>query len=75
MSETRANLEALANADYLGDGLYVGHDGHQMWLWTERDGILHYVAIEPAIWLRLLQWVVRLNAGLMEHQTGQEGGE
>lgn len=24
-------------AEYLGDGVYVSHDGYQVWVWTRRD--------------------------------------
>jgi len=25
----------MQDMDYLGDGVYVGHDGYQLWLTTE----------------------------------------
>jgi hypothetical protein len=35
------------DADYLGDGIYVSRDaGHQIWLRTNRDGMIHEIALE-----------------------------
>lgn len=40
---------------YLGDGLYVSHDGWQICLRTEE----HRVYLEPSVWYTLLAWVKR----------------
>jgi hypothetical protein len=40
---------------YLGDGLYVSHDGYQIWLRADENR----VALESAVWFCLLSWVKR----------------
>lgn len=32
---------------YLGDGVYAGYDGAQIWLICRRDDDFHYIALEP----------------------------
>jgi hypothetical protein len=32
---------------YLGDGVYAGYDGYQVWIWADRDGQRHAIALEP----------------------------
>lgn len=32
--------------EYLGDGVYAWFDGYQIWLWAERDGQRHEIAID-----------------------------
>ena len=34
---------------YLGDGVYADCDGYQIWLRTERYGMIHEIAIEPSV--------------------------
>lgn len=34
---------------YLGDGLYVSHDGFHYILRTERNGVNHWVALEDFV--------------------------
>ena len=47
--------------DYLGDGLYVYHDGYHVWLYTS-DGVeeTNSVALEPAVLDAFNRWVARL---------------
>lgn len=40
---------------YLGDGLYVSHDGWQICLRTEGARVY----LEPSVWYELLAWVKR----------------
>lgn len=41
-------VKSLQDVSYLGDGVYVGHDGFQFWLYTERGiGNYHCIALEP----------------------------
>lgn len=35
--------------DYLGDGVYVGHDGYQLWLTTDSYTNRELIAIEPSV--------------------------
>ena len=45
---------------YLGDGVYVGHDGWAVWLQTERSNGWHQIALEPEILDSLVKYVARL---------------
>ena len=45
---------------YLGDGLYARFDGFSIWLRAPREAGDHIVALEPAVWRQLLQYVERL---------------
>lgn len=40
----------LTDKSYLGDGVYCGFDGYQIWIWTF-DGIKekNFIAIEPHV--------------------------
>jgi hypothetical protein len=42
---------------YLGDGVYIGHDGWQLWLLTERDDGLHRVALDQQVQHALLTYL------------------
>lgn len=59
MAEVR--FPNLAHKDYLGDGVYVGHDGYHIVLWLESTGAYgrDAIALEPAV-LRNLEDYVRL---------------
>jgi hypothetical protein len=39
-------MTGLKMQRYLGDGVYAGYDGHQIWLWADRDGQRHSIALE-----------------------------
>jgi hypothetical protein len=65
-------LEGHRDATYLGDGLYASHDGHHIWLATQRDNGLHNVALEPAVFRDLLRFVRMMEArhGATGYWTG-----
>lgn len=45
---------------YLGDGLYASFDGYHIWLTAENGiSIQNKVAIEPAVYHALRNWVDR----------------
>ena len=44
---------------YLGDGVYAGFDGYQIWVWAERDGREHAVAFEAATLASLAKFRLR----------------
>jgi len=50
--------------DYLGDGLYVGFDGYQVILYTDRgnEGV-HWVALEPEVLKSFNNYIKRLTEG------------
>jgi hypothetical protein len=41
--------------EYLGDAVYVHHDGYHVWL-TTGDGNNQRIAMEPNVWSALLGW-------------------
>lgn len=45
---------------YLGDGVYAGFDGYQVWLWADRDGRRHEVALEGETIAQLVKYVADL---------------
>lgn len=51
--------------DYLGDGLYVRHDGYQVWLYAS-DGLrtTNEVALEPEVLLAFDRWRERVRDDL-----------
>jgi len=42
---------------YLGDGLYVELEGDQVRLKAERDGMIHWVALEPEVLNTFIAWL------------------
>ena len=47
--------------DYLGDGVHAALDeAGQIWLRTERENGWHEIAIEPAVWRNLVDYVARV---------------
>jgi len=52
--------EQLRDVRYLGDGVYVGHDGYQFWLYTDRGAEgLHHIALEPNVLANLKDYCGR----------------
>lgn len=45
------------NETYLGDGLYVSHDGYQVILRAPRLDGDHYVGLDPRVLETFLEWV------------------
>lgn len=58
--------------DYLGDGLYVYHDGWHVWLYTS-NGVseTNRVALEPGVLGRLQDWLERVRTEL----SGEEDAD
>ena len=55
------NMNDLQSTEYLGDGVYAGHDGFQFWLFTH-DGVhvTNAVALEPMVYQAFDDWVERI---------------
>jgi len=55
------NIEDLKEKDYLGDGVYCGFDGFQIWIWTS-NGVRESeaIALEPYTLLALHRYMVRI---------------
>lgn len=45
---------------YLGDGVYAGFDGSQIWLWTERETGRHEIALQPPVMVALTDYADRV---------------
>lgn len=63
--KTAVERKALgAEVEYLGDGVYVAHDGSGMWL-TAEDGIqaTDAIYIEPSVLEALRRFVERMDHG------------
>lgn len=54
----RVDTEELRDKDYLGDGVYAGHDGFQVWLWTQQGDS---IALEPAVLAKLNAYWARIS--------------
>lgn len=54
----------LHDRDYLGDGVYVGHDGYHIVLWLESPGAFGpgAIALEPEALRALHRYVERITA-------------
>lgn len=50
----------MESETYLGDGLYASFDGYQIVLRAPREEGDHWVALEPAVWQSLLNYVKQL---------------
>jgi hypothetical protein len=59
--------------EYLGDAVYVHHDGWQIWL-TTGDGFRNRIALEPSVWDRLMDWRKRVEKQVKEQADGQKSG-
>ncbi len=46
--------------DYMGDGVYVGHDGYHLWLTTDSHENIELVAIEPNVLKNLNNYFNRI---------------
>lgn len=53
--------------EYLGDGVYASFDGYQVWLRTQRGGV-HEIALEPAVFHALTDYVERLKKKMAGQQ-------
>jgi hypothetical protein len=48
----------LKRKAYLGDGVYVGHDGLHVWLYTDNGiEITNKVALDPYVLLACEEWL------------------
>jgi hypothetical protein len=49
-------MKGLKLQRYLGDGVYAGMDGFQIWLWAERFGVEHSIAIDASVYAALCKY-------------------
>jgi hypothetical protein len=55
-----SDMARLKLKRYLGDGVYAGFGGYQIWVWAEREGQEHAVALEPEVMASLAHYVATL---------------
>lgn len=57
MKPALGGMDHLEDRLYLGDAVYVGHDGYYIWLWTS-DGMIatNKIALEPAVFRAFLEY-------------------
>lgn len=53
----------MQDPQHLGDGVYVGHDGYQLWL-SVGDHMHPTIALEPGIAKAILEYAIRKGVGL-----------
>jgi hypothetical protein len=42
--------------DYIGDGVYVGHDGYQIWLTLHSHENTEMIALDPSVLNNLIRY-------------------
>lgn len=53
----------LKDPEYIGDGVYVGHDGFAIWLYAnDHQNPTDRVALEPDVYEALVAYVERLKS-------------
>ena len=45
---------------YLGDGCYASFDGYQIWLRAPREGGDHRIALEPSVYIALVEFANKM---------------
>lgn len=53
----------MTGSFYLGDGLYASFDGYQIWLFADRYGQKHEVALEPIVFKTLVAYAAAIKGG------------
>lgn len=51
---------------YLGDGVYAEFDGYQIWLEAQSEYAVMRIALEPAVFDNLCQYVEKINQAKRE---------
>ena len=52
--------EQQQDKDYIGDGVYVYHDGYQIWLETQRERSIERIALEYETYNSLKRYAKRI---------------
>lgn len=53
----------MQEPQHLGDGVYIGHDGYQLWL-SVGDHMRPTVALEPGLAQKILDYAKKKGVGL-----------
>lgn len=60
------------NPDYLGDGVYVGHDGYQIWLKANSHEMpSDSIALEPEVLEKLIQYANKIYGWNYENKKAE----
>jgi hypothetical protein len=59
---------------YLGDGVYAGFDGFQIWLWCDRFGTEHSIALDKDTYIALCKYSTDL-ADIIERKEPMDREE
>lgn len=52
----------VTDKDYIGDSVYVGHDGYHIWLWLDNGfGPKSPIALEPHLFDALMHYKERVS--------------
>lgn len=60
---TALHHDNMRDPQYLGDGVYVGHDGYQLWL-SVGDHVHPTIALEPGLAQRIVDYAKSKGVGL-----------
>ena len=53
--------DGMRDVEYIGDGVYIGHDGFHLWLATMReDWQWHRIALDPSVFSNLCSYEKKL---------------
>jgi len=66
-------IKKYESKTYLGDGLYVHHDGYHFILSTERENGEHWVALEPEVFDTLIFYRLSLFKELNAIEQAETG--
>ena len=53
---SRSSDPSMKLKRYLGDGVYAGFDGYQIWLWCDRFGTEHEIALDGTTYIALCEY-------------------
>ena len=65
----------MENETYLGDGVYASFDGDQIWLDTRAQHPVNRIALEPAVYQALKEFVTSIGRKPGEGELTQCDGE
>ncbi len=53
--------------DYMGDGVYIGHDGYQLWLTTGSHENPELIALDPSVLNNIIRYANRVLPGIVRN--------
>lgn len=55
--------------DYMGDGVYIGHDGYQLWLTTGSHENPELIALDPGVLNNIIRYAKLRLPGIVRDET------